>query len=156
MIGKYRDHISDEEVPESIQALVSTALWEGRRSDCIRLHVGCACEDDKGTTYSGHNSIGCQGPKKCPHKGMAAGTDKPCYGEHAEINTLHQVPGDRRIVSMVVTHFPCANCSSTIAESGIKELYVLHSYGGDKALPSLLAAGVNVIILEGSKYNGTC
>ena len=156
MIGKYKYQVSDAEVPESIQALVSAALWEGRRSDCARLHVGCSCKDDRGTEYSGRNSIGCRGPKQCPHKGMSAGTDKPCYGEHAEMNTMDRVPSDRKIVSMIVTHFPCSNCAAAIIEKGVTELYVLHSYGGNKALPSLLAAGVNVTLLEGSKYSGTC
>lgn len=136
------------EIPSKIRFLISIAEAESKNSSCNRLKVGCAGFGYSDNLYIGYNSVGCKGVENCTHQGMEIGTNRSCNGTHAEQMLFSKLSDNKdRIEILVVTHFPCEECAKKIILEGVKTVYVLNSYGHNKALNLLLGSGVEVVFI---------
>ena len=95
-------------------------------SSADRLHVGAVLIKDGRIICTGYNGH----PNKQPHKCiMKNGHDVSTI--HAEMNILcfcarHGIKTND--CTMVVSHFPCMNCTKHLYQAGIKNVYYINDY----------------------------
>lgn len=114
-----------------------------KRSVCLYYKVGAVIVRDKQLLALGYNGpprgvehcnvVGCarilKGRKK-KHQGL-------CRGAHAEINAIANAASLGINISgsdLYITYRPCAMCTKTIINSGIKRVFYLKDYDGDEVV----------------------
>lgn len=105
------------------------------RGTCDRAYVGCVIVNDENRIVStGYNgSI-----RNNPHCDQVGHTmrDGHCIATiHAEMNALLYCAKEGIAVNgckVYVTHFPCLNCTKSLIQAGISEIYYNISYRKDE------------------------
>lgn len=92
--------------------------------------VGCVIVgDNKEIKSLGYNGL----PRGVEHKAeRLERPNKYMFTEHAERNAIYNATLNGISLSgstIVVTHFPCADCARAIIQSGIKHVWFRHSTG---------------------------
>lgn len=125
------------------EAMIKTAHIWSQLSSCNRLKVGAVLAKNNRIIGVGYN-------------GTISGMSNDCEDEqgktrdnviHAEKNVLLFCAKEGISVdgaSLYVTHSPCLNCSSSIAQSGIKNVFYMIDYKCDRGIKQLVKFGVDV------------
>lgn len=109
---------------------MAQAMLLSLRSTCERLSVGATIVKDNRIIAGGYNGS-VSGEVHC--------VDEGCYVEdghcirtiHAEINGLLQCSKfgvSTEGASVYVTHFPCVNCTKSLIQAGIKNIFYRADY----------------------------
>lgn len=129
------------------QYFMSQSLLLSTRSTCTRLAVGAIIVRDRRIIAGGYNGS-VSGDVHCSDVGCKV-VDGHCVRTiHAEVNAIIQcakfgVPTDG--ADIYVSYFPCLQCTKTIIQAGIKNLYYLHDYQNSEYAVELLEhAGINI------------
>lgn len=137
------------------QYFISQSLLMSMRSSCTRLAVGATIVRDKRVISSGYNGS-VSGDAHCVDVGCKVVEGHCVRTVHAEVNALLQCAKfgvSTEGADIYVTHFPCLNCTKTIIQAGIKDIYYLEDYrNSDYAQELLKHAGVNVNKVELPSY----
>ena len=133
------------------QYFMSQSLLLSTRSTCSRLAVGATMVRDRRVISGGYNGS-VSGDVHCIDVGCYV-VDGHCVRTvHAEVNAIIQcakfgVPTEG--ADIYVSHFPCLQCTKTIIQSGISNLYYLHEYRSSEYAKELLEhAEISVIQVE--------
>ena len=133
------------------QYFMSQSLLLSTRSTCSRLAVGATMVRDRRVISGGYNGS-VSGDVHCIDVGCYV-VDGHCIRTvHAEVNAIIQcakfgVPTEG--ADIYVSHFPCLQCTKTIIQSGISNLYYLHEYRNSEYAKELLEhAGIKIIQVE--------
>jgi len=118
------------------------------RSTCTRLAVGATIVREKRIIAGGYNGS-ISGDEHCIEQGCYV-IDNHCVRTvHAETNALLQCAKygtSTNGADLYVTHFPCLQCTKSIIQSGIKNVYYANNYKNNPyALELLEKAKVNVV-----------
>lgn len=122
----------------------------GRRAVCLYYKVGAIIVRDNQILSMGYNGpprgvvhctdVGCakiiKGKNK-KHQGL-------CRGAHGEMNAIANAASNGINISgadLYVTYRPCAACTKTILNSGIKRIFYLKDYKGDEVVWDYLRQG---------------
>ena len=122
------------------QYFMSQSLLLSTRSTCSRLAVGATMVRDRRVISGGYNGS-VSGDVHCIDVGCYV-VDGHCIRTvHAEVNAIIQcakfgVPTEG--ADIYVSHFPCLQCTKTIIQSGISNLYYLHEYRNSEYAKELL------------------
>ncbi|MBQ0138656.1 MAG: ComE operon protein 2 [Kurthia sp.] len=125
------------------------------RSTCTRLSVGSTIVRDKRIIAGGYNGS-ISGDDHCIEKGCYV-VDNHCVRTvHAEVNALLQCAKygtPTNGADLYVTHFPCLQCTKSIIQAGIKNLFYAEDYKNDSyAVELLKQAGVNIVHVPFEQY----
>lgn len=117
------------------------------RSTCTRLAVGATIVRDRRIIAGGYNGS-ISGDEHCIDKGCYV-VDNHCVRTiHAETNALLQCAKygtPAAGADLYVTHFPCLQCTKTIIQAGIKNVYYAADYKNNPyAVELFQKAGVHV------------
>lgn len=117
------------------------------RSTCQRLSVGATIVREKRIIAGGYNGS-ITGDEHCIEQGCKV-VDHHCIRTvHAEMNALLQCAKfgvATEGASIYVTHFPCLQCTKSIIQAGISEIYYANNYHNHAyALELLNKAGVMI------------
>ncbi len=133
------------------QYFMSQSLLLSTRSTCTRLAVGATIVRDRRVISGGYNGS-VSGDVHCTDVGCYM-VDGHCIRTiHAEVNAILQcakfgVP--TKGADIYVSYFPCLQCTKTIIQAGIKNLYYLHDYRTSEYAKELLEhAGISLIQVE--------
>lgn len=133
------------------QYFMAQSLLLSTRSTCTRLAVGATVVRDRRVISGGYNGS-VSGDVHCSDVGCYV-VDNHCIRTvHAEVNALLQcakfgAPTDG--ADIYVSHFPCLQCTKTIIQAGIKNLYYLHDYKTNEYAKELLAfSGINTVQVD--------
>lgn len=133
------------------QYFMSQSLLLSTRSTCTRLAVGATIVRDRRVISGGYNGS-VSGDVHCTDVGCYV-VDGHCIRTiHAEVNAILQcakfgVP--TKGADIYVSYFPCLQCTKTIIQAGIKNLYYLHDYRTSEYAKELLEhAGISLIQVE--------
>ena len=100
------------------------------RSTCERLSVGATIVKDNRVIAGGYNGS-VSGEEHCIDNGCLV-VDGHCIRTiHAEMNAIVQCAKlgvSTEGATIYVTHFPCLNCTKTIIQAGIKQIYYAEDY----------------------------
>ena len=105
---------------------MNLAITVSERGTCDRAYVGCVIvnEDNRIVTTGYNGSI--KGNPHCDEIGHTM-RDGHCIATiHAEMNALLYCAKEGISVNgckAYVTHFPCLNCTKSLIQAGIKEIY---------------------------------
>lgn len=122
------------------QYFMSQSLLLSTRSTCTRLAVGATIVRDRRVISGGYNGS-VSGDVHCTEVGCYV-VDGHCIRTvHAEVNAILQcakfgVPTEG--ADIYVSHFPCLQCTKTIIQAGISNLYYLHDYKTSEYAKELL------------------
>lgn len=117
-------------------------------SKCTDKHVAAIIIDKHASQVY---SIGVNGgPKGGPDCLCTLGGKYTCA--HAEANAIAKCPVDCKDKVMICTMAPCITCATLIINSGIKELYYIHSYHDITGIKLMLEAGLTVVRLDEKGY----
>ena len=128
---------------------MNLAITVSERGTCDRAYVGCVIvnEDNRIVTTGYNGSI--KGNPHCDEIGHTM-RDGHCIATiHAEMNALLYCAKEGISVNVCkayVTHFPCLNCTKSLIQAGIKEIYYREAYRIDEYAIELLKR--NKIIYE--------
>lgn len=105
------------------------------RSTCDRAMVGCVIVNkDNRIVSTGYNGS-VTGNPHCDDVGHTL-RDGHCIATiHAEMNALLYCAKEGISVnncSAYITHFPCLNCTKSLIQAGIKEIYYIEDYRVDE------------------------
>ena len=120
---------------------MNLAITVSERGTCDRAYVGCVIvnEDNRIVTTGYNGSI--KGNPHCDEIGHTM-RDGHCIATiHAEMNALLYCAKEGISVNgckAYVTHFPCLNCTKSLIQAGIKEIYYRESYRVDEYAIELL------------------
>lgn len=133
------------------QYFMSQSLLLSTRSTCSRLAVGATMVRDRRVISGGYNGS-VSGDVHCIDVGCYVVEGHCVRTVHAEVNAIIQcakfgVPTEG--ADIYVTHFPCLQCTKTIIQSGIANLYYLHEYRSSEYAKELLDhAGISILQVE--------
>lgn len=118
------------------------------RSTCTRLAVGATIVREKRIIAGGYNGS-ISGDEHCIEQGCYV-IDNHCVRTvHAEVNALLQCAKygtSTNGADLYVTHFPCLQCTKSIIQAGIKNVFYAKSYKNSPyALELFEKANVNVV-----------
>lgn len=128
---------------------MNLAITVSERGTCDRAYVGCVIvnEDNRIVTTGYNGSI--KGNPHCDEIGHTM-RDGHCIATiHAEMNALLYCAKEGISVNgckAYVTHFPCLNCTKSLIQAGIKQIYYKEAYRVDEYAIELLKR--NKIIYE--------
>ena len=120
---------------------MNLAITVSERGTCDRAYVGCVIvnEDNRIVTTGYNGSI--KGNPHCDDIGHTM-RDGHCIATiHAEMNALLYCAKEGISVNgckAYVTHFPCLNCTKSLIQAGIKEIYYREAYRVDEHAIELL------------------
>ena len=120
---------------------MNLAITVSERGTCDRAYVGCVIvnEDNRIVTTGYNGSI--KGNPHCDEIGHTM-RDGHCIATiHAEMNALLYCAKEGISVNgckAYVTHFPCLNCTKSLIQAGIKEIYYKEAYRVDEYAIELL------------------
>lgn len=111
------------------------------RSTCDRAMVGCVLVNkDNRIVSTGYNGS-ISGNQHCDDVGHTMREGHCIATIHAEMNALLYCAREGISVkgcAAYVTHFPCLNCTKSLIQAGIKEIYYKNSYRIDDYALELL------------------
>lgn len=111
------------------------------RSTCDRAMVGCVLVNkDNRIVSTGYNGS-ISGNQHCDDVGHTMREGHCIATIHAEMNALLYCAREGIYVkgcAAYVTHFPCLNCTKSLIQAGIKEIYYKNSYRIDDYALELL------------------
>ncbi len=124
----------------------------GKRSTCLRNHVGALFVKNKRLLSTGYNGApaGLQHCDEvgCAREGVASGTrHELCRAVHAEQNAIIQAALHGVSIegaTLYCTHQPCVLCAKMLINARISRVVYSRSYPDDTALRFLAQAGVEV------------
>lgn len=133
------------------QYFMSQSLLLSTRSTCTRLAVGATIVRDRRVISGGYNGS-VSGDVHCTEVGCYV-VDGHCVRTvHAETNALLQCAkfgAQTEGADIYVSHFPCLQCTKSIIQAGIANLYYLHDYyTNDYAKELLNHAEISTIQVE--------
>lgn len=133
------------------QYFMAQSLLLSTRSTCTRLAVGATVVRDRRVISGGYNGS-VSGDVHCSDVGCYV-VDNHCVRTvHAEVNALLQCAkfgAPTEGADIYVSHFPCLQCTKTIIQAGIKNLYYLHDYNTNAYAKELLSfSGIHTIQVE--------
>ena len=111
------------------------------RGTCDRAYVGCVLVNGENRIISTGYNGSIKGNPHCDEVGHTM-RDGHCIATiHAEMNALlycakEGIPVKNSIC--YVTHFPCLNCTKSLIQAGIKEIYYSNDYRIDPYAIELL------------------
>ncbi|WP_073997389.1 deoxycytidylate deaminase [Anaerococcus urinomassiliensis] len=120
---------------------MNLAITVSERGTCDRAYVGCVIvnEDNRIVTTGYNGSI--KGNPHCDDIGHTM-RDGHCIATiHAEMNALLYCAKEGISVKgckAYVTHFPCLNCTKSLIQAGIKQIYYREAYRVDEYAIELL------------------
>lgn len=120
---------------------MNLAITVSERGTCDRAYVGCVIvnEDNRIVTTGYNGSI--KGNPHCDDIGHTM-RDGHCIATiHAEMNALLYCAKEGISVNgckAYVTHFPCLNCTKSLIQAGIKQIYYKEAYRVDEYAIELL------------------
>ena len=120
---------------------MNLAITVSERGTCDRAYVGCVIvnEDNRIVTTGYNGSI--KGNPHCDDIGHTM-RDGHCIATiHAEMNALLYCAKEGISVKgckAYVTHFACLNCTKSLIQAGIKEIYYKEAYRVDEYAIELL------------------
>ncbi|MGH7995431.1 MAG: deoxycytidylate deaminase [Opitutaceae bacterium] len=137
--------------PSWDEYFMAMALLIASRSNCERLHVGCAIvtggNRKNRLVAAGYNGF----LPGTPHLSRVRDGHEQAT-VHAEQNAIADAARRGSTVEGCVaylTHYPCLNCAKILAAAGIVELRYLSDYRNDPlVLPLLADAGVKILKLS--------
>ena len=110
------------------------------RSTCSRLSVGATIVKDKRIVSGGYNGS-IKGDEHCIDVGCKVVEGHCVRTIHAEINAILQCSKfgvGTEGATIYVTHFPCLNCTKSIIQAGIKEIWYANDYRNNEYARELL------------------
>lgn len=117
-----------------------SALFLASRSTCSRAQVGTLLVKDKRIIASGYNGS-VHGEEHCDDVGHLM-VDNHCIRTvHSEVNAVTQCAKfgvETKDSTVYVTHFPCLNCTKTLIQAGVSEIFYLNDYRVDEYAMKLL------------------
>lgn len=117
-----------------------SALFLASRSTCSRAQVGTLLVKDKRIIASGYNGS-VHGEDHCDDVGHLM-VDNHCIRTvHSEVNAITQCAKfgvETNGAKVYVTHFPCLNCTKTLIQAGVDEVFYLNDYRVDEYAMKLL------------------
>lgn len=133
------------------QYFMAQSVLLSTRSTCTRLAVGATVVRDRRVISGGYNGS-VSGDVHCSEVGCYV-VDGHCVRTvHAEVNAIIQCAKfgvATEGADIYVSHFPCLQCTKTIIQAGIANLYFLNDYRtSDYAKELLNHAGVKLIQVE--------
>lgn len=133
------------------QYFMAQSLLLSTRSTCTRLAVGATVVRDRRVISGGYNGS-VSGDVHCSEVGCYV-VDNHCIRTvHAEVNAILQCAkfgAPTEGADIYVSHFPCLQCTKTIIQAGIKNLYFLHDYKTSEYAKELLTfSGIKTIQVE--------
>ena len=112
------------------QYFMAQSLLLSTRSTCDRLAVGATVVRDKRVISGGYNGS-VSGDVHCSEVGCYVVEGHCVRTVHAEVNAIIQCAkfgASTEGAAIYVTHFPCLQCTKTIIQAGIANVYFLHDY----------------------------
>lgn len=133
------------------QYFMSQSLLLSTRSTCTRLAVGATIVRDRRVISGGYNGS-VSGDVHCTEVGCKI-VDGHCVRTvHAEVNAILQCAKfgvATEGADIYVSYFPCLQCTKTIIQAGIRNLYYLHDYRNNEYAVELLKhAGIGLIKVD--------
>lgn len=133
------------------QYFMAQSLLLSTRSTCTRLAVGATVVRDRRVISGGYNGS-VSGDVHCSEVGCYV-VDGHCVRTvHAEVNAIIQCAkfgAPTEGADIYVSHFPCLQCTKTIIQAGIANVYYLHEYRtSDYARELMTHSGINMIPVE--------
>lgn len=124
-----------------------SALFLASRSTCSRAQVGTLLVKDKRIIASGYNGS-VHGEEHCDDVGHLM-VDNHCIRTvHSEVNAITQCAKfgvETNGAKVYVTHFPCLNCTKTLIQAGVDEVFYLNDYRvDDYAMKLLTQTGIKL------------
>ena len=144
--------MSTIERPSLDEYFMEIACVVGKRSTCLRNHVGALFVKNKRLLSTGYNGApaGLQHCDEvgCAREGVASGTrHELCRAVHAEQNAIIQAALHGVSIegaTLYCTHQPCILCAKMLINARISRVVYSRSYPDDTALRFLSQAGVEV------------
>ena len=144
--------MSTIERPSLDEYFMEIACVVGKRSTCLRNHVGALFVKNKRLLSTGYNGApaGLQHCDEvgCAREGVASGTrHELCRAVHAEQNAIIQAALHGVSIegaTLYCTHQPCVLCAKMLINARISRVVYSRSYPDDTALRFLAQAGVEV------------
>jgi dCMP deaminase len=138
--------------PSLDEYFMEIACVVGKRSTCLRNHVGALFVKNKRLLSTGYNGApaGLQHCDEvgCAREGVASGTrHELCRAVHAEQNAIIQAALHGVSIegaTLYCTHQPCIMCAKMLINARISRVVYSRSYPDDTALRFLAQAGVDV------------
>ena len=138
--------------PSLDEYFMEIACVVGKRSTCLRNHVGALFVKNKRLLSTGYNGApaGLQHCDEvgCAREGVASGTrHELCRAVHAEQNAIIQAALHGVSIegaTLYCTHQPCVLCAKMLINARISRVVYSRSYPDDTALRFLAQAGVEV------------
>ena len=138
--------------PSLDEYFMEIACVVGKRSTCLRNHVGALFVKNKRLLSTGYNGApaGLQHCDEvgCAREGVASGTrHELCRAVHAEQNAIIQAALHGVCIegaTLYCTHQPCILCAKMLINARISRVVYSRSYPDDTALRFLSQAGVEV------------
>lgn len=122
------------------QYFMSQSLLLSTRSTCTRLAVGATIVRDRRVISGGYNGS-VSGDVHCTEVGCYV-VDGHCVRTvHAEANAILQCAkfgAQTEGADIYVSHFPCLQCTKSIIQAGIANVYYLHDYNTNVYAKELL------------------
>lgn len=123
------------------QYFMSQSLLISTRSTCTRLAVGATIVRDRRVISGGYNGS-VSGDVHCSDVGCKVVEGHCVRTVHAEVNAILQCAkfgASTEGADIYVSYFPCLQCTKTIIQAGIKNLYYLYDYNNNEYAKDLLA-----------------
>lgn len=133
------------------QYFMSQSVLLSTRSTCTRLAVGATIVRDRRVISGGYNGS-VSGDVHCSDVGCKV-VDGHCIRTvHAEVNAILQCAkfgAPTEGADIYVSYFPCLQCTKTIIQAGIKNLYYLEDYNNSEYAKELLDhSGISIIKVD--------
>lgn len=137
--------------PSRDEYFAGLARAAAQMSTCPRLHVGAVVVKNRRIVSTGYNGAP-RGLPHCDDVGCEL-VGKHCVRTvHAEANALISAGFERTNgATLYVTHSPCRVCVGLIVNAGIKRVVFVDTYGDQRILKLLVAAGVEIHMLGKSR-----
>lgn len=133
------------------QYFMAQSLLLSTRSTCDRLAVGATVVRDKRVISGGYNGS-VSGDVHCSEVGCYVVEGHCVRTVHAEVNAIIQCAkfgAPTEGAAIYVTHFPCLQCTKTIIQAGISNVYFLHDYRTSEYARELMAhSGIDMVQVE--------
>ena len=133
------------------QYFMAQSLLLSTRSTCERLAVGATVVRDKRVISGGYNGS-VSGDVHCSEVGCYVVEGHCVRTVHAEVNAIIQCAkfgASTEGAAIYVTHFPCLQCTKTIIQAGIANVYFLHDYRTNEYARELMThSGFNMVQVE--------
>lgn len=133
------------------QYFMAQSLLLSTRSTCERLAVGATVVRDKRVISGGYNGS-VSGDVHCSEVGCYVVEGHCVRTVHAEVNAIIQCAkfgASTEGAAIYVTHFPCLQCTKTIIQAGIANVYYLHDYRTSEYARELMThSGIDMVQVD--------